>query len=49
MGLTCAEDSDWDEEGNVVCQSEEDLQQLSPHKQRLVLLQNLLVKEGLEA
>lgn len=43
-------DSDWDEEGNVICSGlEQDFQALSLRKQKLFLLQELLADVGIEA
>ena len=43
-------DSDWDEEGNVVCSGlEQDFLALSQRKQKLYLLQELLADIGIEA
>jgi hypothetical protein len=44
------DDSDWDEEGNVICSGlEHDFQALSLRKQKLYLLQELLADVGFEA
>lgn len=44
------DDSDWDEEGDIVCSGlPQDVELLSERKQRLFVLQDLLANLGIEA
>ena len=49
-GVHADDDSDWDEEGNLICSGlDADFELLSERKQKLYILQELLANLGIEA
>ena len=50
MPVHADDDSDWDEEGNLICSGlDADFELLSERKQKLYILQELLADLGIEA